>query len=203
MDYYNEYDLQTYLTIFWKYNEEKNNFIPKILNHAKTINGIDLNQVTYENKTHNAVLIKHIEAFHNSINKVKGLKNAFDCVLNPNNINKINQYELDFLNKVNKLNQVIVESIPSLNNDEYLNTFIEFMYNNTPEGRVTYQNKKALEIINEINNAMLLDKKIITIIYTNPEKNQQIQVESEHLSNSSCDLSASSDLVIELSNVKL
>lgn len=203
MDYYNEYDLQTYLTIFWKYNEEKNNFIPKILNHAKTINGIDLNQVTYENKTHNAVLIKHIDAFHNSINKVKGLKNAFDCVLNPNNINKINQYELDFLNKVNKLNQVIVESIPSLNNDEYLNTFIEFMYNNTPEGRVTYQNKKALEIINEINNALLLDKKIITIIYTNPEKNQQIQVESEHLSNSSCDPNASSDLVIELSNVKL
>ena len=55
------------------------------------------------------------------------------------------------------------------------------MYNNTPEGRVTYQNKKAVEIINEINNAHILEKKIKTIIYTIPsqDKKQIIQKNSE------------------------
>jgi hypothetical protein len=193
MEYDNEYDLQTYLTVFWKYNQVNNNFIPKLLGYAQIINDIDLNQVTYENKTYNEELLKHINNFHTLINKVKGLRNALDCVLSPNNINKINQYELDFLNKVNKLNQVIVESIPSLNNDEYLNSFIKFMYNNTPEGRITYQNKKALEIINQINNAMLLDKKIKTIIYTVPEKKQQIPVESENLSDESHESNSESE----------
>ncbi len=193
MEYDNEYDLQTYLTVFWKYNQVNNNFIPKLLGYAQIINNIDLNKVTYENKTYNEELLKHINNFHTLINKVKGLRNALDCVLSPNNINKINQYELDFLNKVNKLNQVIVESIPSLNNDEYLNSFIKFMYNNTPEGRITYQNKKALEIINQINNAMLLDKKIKTIIYTVPEKKQQIPVESENLSDESHESNSESE----------
>ena len=67
------------------------------------------------------------------------------------------------------------------------------MYNNTPEGRITYQNKKALEIINQINNAMLLDKKIKTIIYTVPEKKQQIPVESENLSDESHESNSESE----------
>lgn len=181
MDYdnYFEYDLQTYLTVFWEFNRNRNNFIPKLLKHAKIINEIDLNLITYENTAHNNEIIKQIDDFYNVINKIKGLKNALDCVLTPMNINKINQYELDYLSKVDKIQQQIVESIPSLNNKEFTESFVEFMYNNTPEGRIAYQNKKALEIINEINNAILLDKKIKAIIYTVPDKKNEIIIDEK------------------------
>jgi hypothetical protein len=142
---YEEYSVQQYITVFWKFNEKKNNFIDGLKNNIAKINLIDINDI--ENIEKNEEYFKIIYDYELFISKIKSLRECLDELLQNSVFNKFEKYNDDFHMKIAYiLNELEKKSEVKFSVDKFKN----FMYNNTAEGRVIVQNLKAIELLKEI-----------------------------------------------------
>ncbi len=93
------------------------------------------------------------------ISKIKGLRLCLDELLTQTVFNKFEKYNDDFIIKIRSIFDEVdkkadIELSP--------HKFKEFMYNNTPEGRVIIQNTGAIEFLKDVKIAELCIKNIKT-----------------------------------------
>lgn len=129
------FSIQEYITVFWHYNRNNNKYINKMLNLIDSINNEDISDKK-----------GLINEYHNCISNVKGLQKCIDKFSTEQTKTIFDKYNDDFLNKIKKIYEFLIISNQSIN----LNNFINFMYENTPEGRIIKQNNIALKDIQKI-----------------------------------------------------
>jgi hypothetical protein len=128
--------IQEYITVFWHHNRNNNKYIDKMLNLIDSINNEDI--------TDKKGLINE---YHSCISNVKGLQKCIDKLSIEQVKTIFDKYDEDFLNKIKKIYEFLI-----LKQQINLNNFINFMYENTAEGRIIKQNNSALNDIQKIVN---------------------------------------------------
>jgi len=126
-----------YLTVFWNYNRKNNEYISKLIELAHNINIIC-------NKVHIAKSNNFIEMttkYDEIINNIEGLDKCLHTLLNNQTYVKYKQYEYIF---IENCNEIYIELCKNIKFKIDKNSFINFMLNNTCEGRVILQNKYAI-----------------------------------------------------------
>lgn len=151
-----------YLTVFWKTNREKNQYIPELINYAREINRQFMNGVHINNtKRWEDLLIK----YDRFIKEVKGLEECLSALLDKNTYTKIKHYEHDFLLCCNDIYDELCKTV---NYKLDKRDFLTFMSNNTCEGRVIVQNKFAIN-----------DLDVLATVIDNREKAKKDIIASE------------------------
>ena len=118
-----EYTIQQYITVFWPNNLKRNNYLTRL----------------YE-----LIELKDIENINKQINKINGLRECITKLLEQNNINTFKKYKEDFIKKCKMIYDNLTEEVELEYED-----FLEFMLNDTFEGRVIRYNDMALEKIDK------------------------------------------------------
>jgi len=116
-----DYTIQQYITVFWPINLKRNNYLTRL----------------YE-----LIELKDIENINKQINKINGLRECIIKLSDENSIKTLKKYKEDFIKKCKMIHDNLTEEIELEYED-----FIEFMLNDTFEGRVIKYNDIGLENI--------------------------------------------------------
>lgn len=142
---YVEYTNQQLMTVFWPINRTNNNYLNTLISKMNEINSIDITDINSPDKYNQCETI--VNEYHKFIGKIRELRYCLDELLNGNSLSKFNKYVVDFDAKIASIHKAIVDKTEI---QFSLNNFKQFMYANTPEGRILIQNINALELLNQI-----------------------------------------------------
>ena len=145
---YEDYSAQQLTTVFWDFNRKNNNYLDNIYEkYINNINSIDISDMDDKEKTNG--YLKIINDYELFIAKINGLRECLDKLFEGSNIKKIDNYDTEF-NK--KIQYIHIELCKKTEINLSIDKFTEFMYKNTPEGRIIQQNRTALKLLNDIKN---------------------------------------------------
>ena len=150
-----EYNLDQYITVFWKCNRINNNYIDKLIDLCTQIINIDLTGLDLDVITDDIKLL--LDNFNKFLSSIDNLRESLINLLSTHSINKFKKYENEYNTKINKLYDFIKLNP---NYDITKEQFIKFMHNNTPEGRIIKQNSGALSLLELIDKAIKIDRLI-------------------------------------------
>lgn len=172
---YEDHSVQQYITVFWDFNKKKNNFTDEMKSHIQKILSININDIDDNQKCE--VCMRIINDYDLFISKIKGLRLCLDDLLQQSVINKFEKYDDDFIMKISNIyNEIEKKAEIRLTPSK----FKDFMYNNTPEGRVIMQNKNAIEFLKDVKIAESCVKNIRTRFIKSkavPQKNNMSNVD--------------------------
>lgn len=126
-----------YMTVFWPITRSKNMYLDKFIELIKNILNMNLESVSEEEfnniKNQYTTYMKNIDKLGESIN----------ILLYNRLYQKYKNYKNDFLNKIEIIYKFLVTKNITIDKDVFLN----FMLNETPEGRIAYQNQEAIKTL--------------------------------------------------------
>lgn len=154
---YEDYSVQQYITVFWDFNKKKNNFIDEMKSHIQKILSININDVDDNQKCE--VCMRIIHDYELFVSKIKGLRSCLDELLQQNVFNKLEKYNDDFIIRCARIFDELEKKTEI---KLTASKFKDFMYNNTPEGRVIMQNMNAIEFLKDVKIAETCVKNIKT-----------------------------------------
>jgi hypothetical protein len=148
MESNNNYSIQQYITVFWEFNKNDNEFTDELFGLIDDIN----NDLSNDKK-------EQINKYIDYISSIKGLRGCIDKLSTEYSKNIFDKYNNDFINKVTKIYEFIIKTTEQ---ELDLNNFINFMYENSAEGRITKQNNDAFKYIQKIIDVELYIKNLNT-----------------------------------------
>lgn len=145
---YEDYSAQQLTTVFWDFNRKNNNYLDNIYEkYINNINSIDISDMDDKEKTNE--YLKIINDYELFIAKINGLRECLDKLFEGSNIKKIDNYDTEFIKKIQYIH---IELCKKTEINLSIDKFTEFMYKNTPEGRIIEQNRTASTLLNDIKN---------------------------------------------------